>query len=163
MMKGPCLLGASFIDPYGSMRLLALSQTLCPFVHCGLSRVCFCATLLSAWVTIIRCSISFLTCCSTRGLSDPSPCASVGSGSCPINNWLGTSAVVELATLLCTKVAIGRRVLHSLLLPATNWRYCSIYWFLCLVNPSVWGWYAIDMFHVMPSSLARARPKWLVK
>ena len=145
------------------MRFFMLSQTLCPFVQHGMSGECFCATLLSAWVVIILLSISFLTCCSTRGLSDPSPCTSVAGGSRPINSWLGASLVIAFAELLCTRVAIARKVLHSLLFPATNQRYCSSHWFLHSVSPSVWGWYAIDMFHVMPSSLARARPKWLVK
>jgi hypothetical protein len=116
-----------------------LSQTFCPFVHHGMSGVCFCATLLSAWVAIIRLSISFLTRCSARGLSDPSPCARVGGGSHPINNWLGARLVVELAALLCTSVAMGKRVLHSLSFPATNRRYCPIHWFLHSVGPSVWG------------------------
>jgi len=136
-MKGPCLLGASFIDPYGSVRFFASSQTFCPFVHHGPSGVCFCATLLSAWVTIIRLSISFLTQCSTRGLSDPSPCAGVAGGSHLINNWLGASPVVAFAELLCTKVAIARRVLHSLSFPATNRRYCPSHWFLHSVSLSV--------------------------
>jgi hypothetical protein len=152
-------LGASFIDLYGSVRFFALSQTFCPFVHCGMFGEWFCATLLSAWVAIIRLLISFLTQCSARGLSDPSPCAGVAGGSQPINSWLGASPVVVFFALLCTKVAIARRVLHSLLLPATNRRYCSSHWFLHSVSPSVCGRYAIDMFHVMPSSLARVRPK----
>jgi hypothetical protein len=80
-MKGPCLLGASFIDPYGSVRFFALSQTFCPFVHRGMFGEWFCVALLSAWVAIILLSISFLTQCSARGLSDPSPCAGVAGGS----------------------------------------------------------------------------------
>jgi len=152
-------LGASFIDPYGSVRFFTLSQTFCPFVHRGIFGEWFCAALLSAWVAIIRLSISFLTRCSARGLSDPSPCVGVASGSRPISSWLGASLVVAFATLLCIKVAIARRVLHSLSFPATNRRYCSSHWFLRSVSPSVCGQYAIDMFYIMPSSLARARPK----
>jgi len=64
----------------------------------------FHATLLSAWVAIILLSISFLTHCSAKGLSDPSPCTGIAGGSRPINNWLGASPVVELAKLLCTSV-----------------------------------------------------------
>jgi hypothetical protein len=156
-------LGASFIDPYGSVRFFALSQTFCPFVHRGMFGEWFYAALLSAWVAIIRLSISFLTRCSARGLSDPSPCTGVAGGSRPINSWLGASPVVALAMLLYTKVAIARRVLHSLSFPATNQGYCSSHWFLHSVSPSVCRRYAVDMFHVMPSSLARVRPKWLMK
>jgi hypothetical protein len=87
--------------------------------------MCFCAALLSAWVAIILLSISHLTRCSTRGLSDPSPCVGLAGDSRPINSWLGASPVVEFAKLLCTRVAIDRRVLHSLSFPATNQRYCS--------------------------------------
>jgi hypothetical protein len=152
-------LGASFIDPYGNMRFFALSQTFCPFVHHGIFGAWFCAALLSAWVAIIRLSISFLTRCSARGLSDPSPCAGVAGGSRPINSWLGASPVVAFAVLLCTRVAIARKVLHSLSFPATSRRYCSSHWFLRSVSPSVYGRYAVNMFHIMPSSLARARPK----
>jgi hypothetical protein len=100
MMKGPCLLGASFINLYGSVRVFALSQTFCPFVHHGTFGEWFCAALLSAWVAIIRLSISFLTRCSARGLSDPSPCAGVAGGSLPISNWLGASLVAAFAALL---------------------------------------------------------------
>jgi hypothetical protein len=152
-------LGASFIDPYGSVRFFMLSQTFCPFVHCGMFGEWFCATLLSAWVAIIRLSINFLTRCSAKGLSDPSPCTGIVGGSRPISSWLGASPVVVFVALLCTRVAIARRVLHSLSLPTTNWRYCSSHWFLRSVSPSVCGQYAVDMFHVMPSSLARACPK----
>ena len=64
--------------------------------------MCFCVTLLSAWVTIILLLIICLTCCSARGLSDPSPCAGVAGGSLSISSWLGASPVIELAKLLCT-------------------------------------------------------------
>ena len=90
-------------------------------------------------------------------------CLGVTRGSCLINSWLGASLVVELAKLLCTSVARGISLLYSLLFAITKCRYCSIYWFLCSVSPSVWGWKVVDIFHVMPSSLARAHPKWLVK
>jgi hypothetical protein len=93
--------------------------------------------LLSAWVAIILHSPNCLTHCSARGLSDPSPCTGVAGGSRPINSWLGAKLVVEFAKLLCTRVARGRRLLHSLLFPATNWRYCSSHWFFHSIRPSV--------------------------
>ena len=135
--KGPCLLGASFIDPYGSVRFFASSQTFCPFVQRGMFGEWFCAALLSAWVAIIRLSISFLTRCSARGLSDPSPCTGIASGSHLINSWLGARPVMVFAELLCTRVTMARRVLHSLSFPTTNQRYCSSHWFLHSVSPSV--------------------------
>ena len=140
-----------------------LSHTFCPLAHQGLSSDCFCAALLSAWVAIILLSPNCLMCCSASGLSNPSTYIGVAGGSRLINSWLGASLVVELAELLYTNVARGRRLLHSLLFAATNWRNCSSHWFFCLVSLSIWGWNAVDIFHVMPSSLARAYPKWLVK
>jgi len=67
--------------------------------------------------------------------------------------------MVELAELLCTSVARGRRLLHSLLFAATNRRNCSSYWFFHLVSLSVWGWNTVDIFHIMPSCLARVHLK----
>jgi hypothetical protein len=160
--KGPCLLGASFIVLYGSARFLALSQTFCPFVNLRVSVGCFCTAWLSAWVAIVLHSPNCLTHCLAKGLSDPSPCASIAGGSHLISNWLGVKLVVEFTKLLCTKVARGSRLLHSLSFPATNRRYCSSHWFFHSVSPSVWGWYAVVRFHSIPNSLARAFPKWLM-
>src|SRR6267154_4527546 len=160
--KGPCRLGASFIVPYDSIRFFASSQTFCPFVHLGGPRGWFCAFLLSAWVIIILLSLNCLTHSSARGLSPPSACAGVAGGSLLISSWLGASLVVEFAELLCTSVARGSRLLHSLLFPITKWRYCSSHWFFRSVSPSVWGWNTIDMFHLIPNSLARLCLKWLV-
>ena len=83
----------------------------------------------------------------------------VAGGSRLINSWLGASLVEELAKLLYTSVARGNSLLHSLLFAATNQRHCSSHCFLRSVSPSIWGWNAVDMFHVIPSSLARALPK----
>ena len=124
---------------YGSVRFFAFSQTFCPFVHRARPGVCFCAAQLSAWVTIILHSLNCLTCNSTRGFSVPSDCASVAEGSRPISSWLGASLVMELAELLCTSVAKGNKLLHSLLFAITKQRYCSTHWFLRSVSPSIWG------------------------
>jgi hypothetical protein len=137
--KGPCRLGTSFIDPYGNVRPFASNQTFCPFVKRGGSKCSLCAALLSAWVAMTLRSPNCLTHCSARGLSVPSPCAGVAGSSLPISSWLGVSLVVEFAELLCTNVTIGSILLHSLLFPATNWRYCSTHWFFRSVSPSVWG------------------------
>jgi hypothetical protein len=152
-------LGASFIVPYDSVRFLALSQTFCPLTNLGVGVGCFCAVWLSAWVARVLHSPNCLTRCLARGLSDPSPCAGVAGGSQPISSWLGANPVVEFTELLCTRVAKASRLLHSLLFPDINRRYCSNHWFLRSVSPSVWGWYAIVMFHSIPNSLASAFPK----
>src|SRR6266851_3486109 len=162
ILKGPCRLGASFIVPYDNIRFFASSQTFCPIVHLGGPRGWFCAFLLSAWVAITLLSRNCLTRSSARGLSPPSACAGVAGGSLPISSWLGASLVVEFAELLCTSVARGSRLLQSSLFPVTKRRYCLIHWFFRSVSPSVWGWNAVDRFHLIPSSLARLRPKWLV-
>src|SRR6266851_6063644 len=139
ILKGPCLLGASFIVPYGSVRFFVSSQTFCPFVHWGRPGVCFCVVRLSAWVAIILLSLNCLTRSSARGFSAPSACASVAGGSLLISSCLGASLVVEFAELLCTSVARGSRLLQSSLFPVTKRRYCSIHWFFRSVSPSVWG------------------------
>ena len=135
--KGLCYLGTSFIVPYGNATFFVLSQTFCSFVHCGGPMVCFCAALLSTWVTITLLSVKGLTHNSTRGFSVPSDCASVAGGSHPISSWLGASLVVELAVLLCTNVAKGNMLLHSLLYTITKWRYCSTHWFFRSVSPFI--------------------------
>ena len=146
ILKGPCCLGASFIVLYGSVRFFTFSQTFYPFVHWARPGFCFYAAQLSAWATIILCSLNCLTHNSTRGFSVPSDCASVAGGSCLISSWLGASLVMELAELLCTNVAKGNMLLHSSLFAVTKQRYCFTHWFLHSVSPSVWGWNTIDRF-----------------
>src|SRR6266702_4044502 len=73
-------------------------------------------------------------------------------GSFPINNLKGECFVVALGHELCVNWAIGRRSAQlSCCTLLQCHRYCSTHWLFLLDCPSICGWYADDMFCLIPS------------
>src|SRR5216683_8060357 len=107
MGKGPCLLGASFTDPYGRARFLSSSQTFCPCLNTFLAGNLLLAVLFSA---VIACFLRCLN-CSTRalavGLSEAELGSGVAAGSSPWSRRFGARPVVEFRALLWISMAKG--------------------------------------------------------
>src|SRR6266851_1345088 len=114
MGKGPCLLGASFTNPYSRARFLALSQTFCPHLNMSVAGDLLLAALFSAAVACLLRCLSWSTRDLATGLSEFDIWSGVIAGSRPLSKRFGARPVVEFCTLLCTKVARGSIVAQSL-------------------------------------------------
>ncbi|SRR6266851_7986640 len=114
MGKGPCLLGASFTDPYGRARFLASSQTFCPCLNTSVAGDLLLAAPFSATVACLLCCLSWSTRDLARGLSEFDVWSGVTVGSRPLSKRFGARPVVEFRTLLCTKVVRGSIMAQSL-------------------------------------------------
>ncbi len=73
-------------------------------------------------------------------------------GSLPMSRLNGELFVVALGQELCANWAIGKKSAQlSCCILLQCRRYCSSHWLFLLDCPSVWGWYADDMFCLIPS------------
>src|SRR6266851_8609139 len=107
MGKGPCLLGASFTDPYGRARFLASSQTFCPCSNTFLAGELLLAVLLSAAMACFLCCLKWSTRALAAGLSEVETWSGVAAGSRPWSRVFGARPVVEFRALLWISVAKG--------------------------------------------------------
>src|SRR6266851_8440820 len=113
MGKGPCLLGASFTDPYSRGRFLASSQTFCPCLNTSLAGDLLLAASFSATVACLLHCLSWSTRDLARGLSEFDIWSGVTAGSRPLSKRFRARPVVEFRALLCTRVARGSIVAQS--------------------------------------------------
>src|SRR6266851_7106534 len=102
MGKGPCLLGASFTDPYSRARFLASSQTFCPHLNMSAAGDLLLAALFSAAVTCLLRCLSWSTREFATGLSEFDVWSGVTAGSRPVSKRFGAAPAVEFHVLLCT-------------------------------------------------------------
>src|SRR6266851_2670366 len=107
MGKGPCLLGASFTDPYGRARFLASSQTFCPCLNTSMAGDLLLAALFSAVVACFLHCLNWSTHDLATGLSEFDIWSGVTAGSRPLSKRFRARPMVEFRALLCTKVARG--------------------------------------------------------
>src|SRR6266702_3625560 len=126
-----------------------------PSWYLGVS-LCFthdcCALIISSWalcLAILNWSSLNATCGIGDGLSIQS-----ARGLNPYRTKKGDSPVVSFGQLLCANSARGRYVCQlSCHLLTQNRKYCSSHWFVRSDCPSVQGWYAVEMFCVVPIPL----------
>src|SRR6266851_10377726 len=95
MEKGPCRLGASFIDPYGRARFLASSQTFCLCLNTFLAGDLLLAVLLSAAIACFLRCLNWSTHALAAGLSEVELWSGVAAGSRPLSKRFGVRPVVE--------------------------------------------------------------------
>src|SRR6266702_1108739 len=153
--KGPCRLGASLAVGWLVRRWRPSSHTRSPSWYLGVSLFLthdFCALIISSWarcLALLNWSSRNATCGIVDGLSVQS-----ARGLDPNRTKKGDSPVVSFGQLLCANSASGRSACqlswHSL---TQNRRYCSSHWFVRSDCPSVRGWYAVEMFCVVPVPL----------
>src|SRR5216683_2330422 len=113
MEKGPCLLGASLVDPYGRARFWASSQTFCPWLNTFSAGELLLADLLSAAIACFLHCLNWSTRAGAAGLSDIKLCSGVTAGSRPWSKRFGARPVVEFRALLWVNVARGSIVDQS--------------------------------------------------
>src|SRR6266851_2035703 len=113
MGKGPWHFGASFTDPYGRARFLALSQTFCPYLNMSVAGVLLLAALFSAAVTCFLHCLNWSTRDLAAGLSECEVWSGVITGSRPLSKRFGVRPMVEFHALLCTRVARGSIMAQS--------------------------------------------------
>src|SRR6266702_789918 len=155
MGKGPCLLGASLAVGWFVRRWRPSNHTRSPSSYLGVS-LCLthdcCTLIISSWVrclAILNWSSLSATCGIGDGLSIQSACVLN-----PYNMKKGNCPVVLLGQLLCTNSARGRYACQLSCHSSTqNCRYCSSHWFVHSDCPSALGWYAVEMFCVVPIPL----------
>src|SRR5713101_842107 len=107
MGKGPCLLGASFTEPYGRARFLASSQTFCPRLNTFLAGELRFAVLLSAAMACFLRCLNWSSRALAAGLSEVETWSGVAAGSRPWSRRFGARPVVEFWALLWISVARG--------------------------------------------------------
>src|SRR6267154_2511658 len=129
MEKGPCRLGASFIDPYGRARFLASSQTFCPCWNTFSAGDLLLAVLLSAAIACFLRCLKWSTRALAAGLSEGETWSGVAAGSRPWSRRFGARPVVEFRVLLCVSVARGSIAAQSCWLVDKSLRNCSTHWF----------------------------------
>src|SRR5216683_233868 len=94
-------------------------------LHLASIGLAFSAVLFSAQVASICHCLNWVTLCSARGFSIPSPCVGVMGGSLLISKSFSANPVVPFLVLLCTSMARGSIVDQSSSLVVTRQRYCS--------------------------------------
>src|SRR6266404_6803614 len=85
-------------------------------------------------------------------------------GTCPMISSKGDFPVAAFGQALCVYWASGSHLAQSIcaLFPNIR-RYCSNHWLVCSDCPSVWGWYAEDMFRSMSRRWQSSLVKVVVK
>src|SRR6266571_6666984 len=159
MGKGLCLLGASFIVGWFVHRWRPSNHTKSFSLYLGVSwcltHDC-CALIISAWafcLASLNCSTWSATCGIGDGLSVQSAC-----GLNPYSMKKGDSPMVSFGQLLCANSVRGKYACQLSCRSLTqNRRYCSNHWFVRSDCPSVRGWYAVEMFCVVPVPLHNPR------
>src|SRR6266702_2689600 len=159
MGKGPCLLGASLAVGWLVRRWRPSSHTQSPSRYLGVS-LClthdFCALTISSWarcLALLNWSSLSTTCGIGDGLSIQS-----AHGLNPYSTKKGDSPVVSFGQLLCANSVRGKYACQLSCRSLTqNRRYCPNHWFVHSDCPSVRGWYAVEMFCVVPVPLHNPR------
>src|SRR6266702_3921215 len=143
------------------MRRRPSSHTRSPSWYLGVS-LCLthdcCTLIISSWaccLAILNWSSLSATCGIGDGLSVQSVC-----GLNPYSTKKGDSPIVSFGQLLCANSARGKYACQLSCRSFTqNCRYCSSHWFVRSDCPSIRGWYAVDMFCVVPVALHSPRMK----
>src|SRR6266571_8241491 len=155
MGKGPCRLGASFIAGWFVRRWHPSNHTRSFSLYLGVSRCLThdcCTLIISACafhLASLNCSTLSATCAIGDGLLIQS-----ARGLNPYSMKKGDSPVVSFGQLLCVNLARGKYACQLSCRSLTqNRRYCSNHWFVRSDCPSVRGWYAVEMFCVVPVPL----------
>lgn len=126
ILKGPCLLGASFIVSYG-LRFFASSQAICPCFHFASMGAFFCAVLLRVSIARVLLFHKLSACYLAETLFKVVSCLGVSEGSHLIRSWLRGNLVMVLAKLLWTRVAMANQLLQFVWFAVMRCRYCSIH------------------------------------
>src|SRR6266702_3577041 len=113
-----------------------------------------CALVISSWARCLA-ILNWSSLSATCGIGDGLSVQSV-HGLNLYSTKKGDSPVVSFGQLLCANSARGRYACQLSCRSSTqNRRYCSSHWFVLSDCPSVRGWYAVDIFCVIPVPLHR--------
>src|SRR6266571_1517586 len=111
-----------------------------------------CALIISSWarcLALLNWSSLNTTCGIGDGLSVQSAC-----GLNPYSMKKGDSPMVSFGQLLCANSVRGKYACQLSCCSLTqNRKYCSSHWFVRSDCPSVLGWYAVEIFCVIPVPL----------